>query len=158
MKKLKKCGESNHNCKQTKKCLSAIEALIKAEPYRELGSEKLNELDPEILCPEHLVIYHYLNGRYHFYKFKEQEDIEHLEWANDYFDDMVSLAYDKKVKIEDERYFYSRAYVKYKLAELIWDEERKPWLLKKASDITTKALINNPSNDSFIWLNKRLSA
>lgn len=158
MKKTSNCKHSEEKCRETKKCLNAIEALIKVKPYRELGMEMLNELDKESLCHEHQVDYQYLNGRYFLYRFKDGNDLEDLEWANDYFDDMASQAYEKKVKIDDPRYHFSRAFAKYKLSLLVWDDQRKPWLLDKASKITENALRFNPNNNSFNWLKGQINA
>ncbi len=142
--------------KETRKCLEAIESLIRSKTFRELGFEKLNELDTDTLSPEHLVHYHYLNGRYCVYLYKQNQDIEHLEWANDFFDDMVSIAYENKVRIQEIRFLFSRAHVKFQLSRLVWDEERKPWLLEKAKHITNTVLKFNPKNESFLWLKLQL--
>lgn len=144
--------------KEIERCLTAIESLIKTKTFRELGFEKLNELKTNTFSPEQLVRYHYLNGRYYAYLFKQDGDIEHLEWANDFFDDMVAIAYKKKVRITDIRFLFSRAHTKYHLAKLVWDEQRKPWLLKKAEHITNTVLKFNPNNDSFLWLKTQLAA
>jgi hypothetical protein len=146
------------NFKEAERCLEAIESLIKAKPYRELGMQKLNELDTKSLSKKHLVFYHYLNGRYFLYKFKEENDLEYLEWANDFFDSMVAIAFKIDTKIKDIRFYYSRAYTKFRLSELTWEDERKPWLLKKATEITERALQFNPENESFQWLQKQLLA
>ena len=151
-------GQNALDPKEAHKYLKAIETLIKAKPYRELGMEKLNELDTKSLSKEQLVTYHYLNGRYFLYKFKEESDLEHLEWANDFFDNVFSFAFKANIKIKDARLFYSRAYTKFKLSQLVWEEERKPWLLKKATEITEKALQLNPQNESFRWLQNQLLA
>ena len=144
--------------KENQRCLTAIESLIKSKTYRELGFEKLKEVDTNSLAPEHLVHYHYLNGRYYVYSFKQDQDIEHLEWANDFFDDMVSIAYQKKVRIKDVRFLFSRANVKFQLAGLVWDEDRKSWLLQKAEHICDTVLKFNSENDSFLWLKSQLVA
>ena len=144
--------------KDMKKQLENIESLIKSKTQRELGFEKLKELDTNSLTPEHLVFYHYLNGRYYVYLYREDQDIEHLEWANDFFDDMVSIAYEKKVRIKDVRLLFSRAHVKFQLAGLVWDEDRKPWLLQKSKHICDTVLKFNPQNDSFLWLKSQFTA
>ena len=144
--------------KETERCLTAIESLIKSKTFRKLGFEKLNGLKTNTFSPEQLVHYHYLNGRYYVYLFKQDGDIEHLEWANDFFDDMVTIAYEKKVRITDIRFLFSRAHTKYQLAGLVWDEQRKPWLLQKAEHITRIVLKFNPKNDSFLWLKAQLAA
>lgn len=153
-----KMQQATQQSKENERCLIAIEALIKSKTYRELGLQKLNELDSDSLSPEHLVYYHYLNGRYYTYLYKQEEDVEHLEWANDFFDDMVSIAYKNKVIIEDVRFLFSRAHVKFLLAGSVWDTERKPWLLQKARHITDTTLRFNPNNNSFLWLKDQLTA
>jgi hypothetical protein len=158
MKHHKNQGQIALNFKETQKCLDAIESLIKAKSYRELGMQKLNEMDTKSLSKEHLVTYHYLNGRYFLYKFQDENDLELLEWANDFFDSMFAIAFKLGIKIKDARLYFSRAYSKFRLYELIWDEERKPWLLKKATEITEKSLQFDPENESFQWLQKQLSA
>lgn len=158
MKHFKTPKQQAQQVKEQQRCLLAIESLIKSETFRELGFEKLNEVDIDSLTPEQLAYYHYLNGRYYVYLFKQCQDIEHLEWANDFFDDMVSTAYKNKVRIKDVRFLFSRAYVKFQLAQLVWDEERKPWLLQKAEHITETTLKFNPENESFLWLKSQLAA
>ncbi|WKD85205.1 hypothetical protein KCTC32516_00545 [Polaribacter huanghezhanensis] len=144
------------NFKENTQSLKAIELLIKVSAYRKVGHELLMKLDSNSLSPKQKVQYLYLNGRYFLYCFKLDNDLEKLENSNDFFDDMFKQAYEHKVKITDPRLFYSRAFVKFQLSKLVWDQERKPWLLEKARTITNRALSLDNQNDSFLWLQKQL--
>ncbi len=146
------------NFKETSLTLKAIESLIKVSAYRKVGHELLMKLDSNSFNPKHKVQYLYLNGRYFLYCFKQDNDLENLENSNDFFDDMFKQAHQHKVKITDPRLFYSRAFVKFQLSKLVWDQDRKPWLLEKAKKITYTALRFNPKNDSFLWLEAQLLA
>ena len=101
--------------------------------------------------PENKVLYLYINARYHYYMYKAHQDIEALEWSNDFLDDMATYAYEHKIPTELPM-VYTRAHVKFQLANLVWDEDRKPWLLQKAEHITDTSLKFNSTNSSFLWL------
>ncbi len=148
---------SAQNWKDTNRRLKNVRFLIKKESTRELGYELLSQIEKGCLTPKQKVESLYINARYHICCFKEDSDITHLEWANDFLDDMVAFAYDKKVHIVDLKFIFSRAHVKFQLAQLIWDNERKPWLLDKAKHITETNLRFNPENESFLWLKNQLS-
>ncbi len=158
MKDLKTPGQKAPNYKETDLCLTAIESLIKTTTYRSIGYKMLNDLDADDLAPDHKVTYLYLYGRYFSYTYRETKEVEDLETANDFFDDLMQYAFDHDVKVTDFKIFYSRAYTKFKLAQIVWDDERKPWLLKKAKSITKRAISIDNSNDSFLWLQQQLQA
>ena len=150
-------GKNAQNPKDTLRCLKAIRQLIKVPIHRKLGRELLDRIDCDNLESTQRVLYHYLYGRYHANLYKEEKDIEDLEIANDFLDDMMAIAYEFKVKVTDPRMHFTRAHVKYQLAQLVWEEERKPWLLDKAKHITQTTLRFHPDNSSFIWLKGQLS-
>lgn len=157
MKHLKTLEHIAQQFQENERCLTTIESLIKTKIYREFGFQKLNELNVDSLNPKHLVYYHYLNGRYYVYCYKQDQDIEALEWANDFFDDMVKIAYQNKVSITNMRFLFSRANVKFQLSQLVWGDERKPWLLQKAKHICDIALTFNPKNENFLWLKSQIT-
>lgn len=146
------------NCqssKDTSRILKAIRELIKTGKYREQARQMLDDIDSSKLIPNSKLEYLYIEGRYHYYMFKQHGDIEALEWANDYLDDMASFAYEHKIRTELPM-VYTRAYVKFQLSNLVWDEDRKPWLLQKAERITETSLKYHPDNSSFLWLKDQL--
>lgn len=144
-------GKNSQNPKDALRILKAIHQLIKTEQYREQGRQMLDDIDSQTLTPKDKVTYLYVNGRYHYYMHKEHQDVEALEWSNDFLDDLASYAYEHKVSLELPM-IYTRAYVKFQLANLVWDEDRKPWLRQKAEHITDNSLKFNPTNSSFLWL------
>ena len=152
---MKNTKKSTQTFKEIAKLLSAIRKLIKVKKYRQQAKQMLDEIDPSTLHPINKVTFLYIEGRYHYLMHKEYGDIEALEWANDYLDDMVSYAYGHKLRPEAPM-LYTRAFVKYQLANLVWDEDRKPWLLEKATHITDTQLRHNPENSSFLWLKGQL--
>lgn len=158
MKNVKTPEQKAQNYKETSLCLKAIESLIKTATYRSIGYKMLNNLDSDQLVPDHKVTYLYLYGRYFTYTYRITKDVEDLETANDFFDDVMQYAFGHDVKVTDFKIFYSRAYTKFQLAKIVWDEERKPWLLKKAKSITDRALSIDNSNDSFLWLQQQLQS
>ena len=137
--------------KEITNLLSAIRKLIKVDSHRFHARQILDEIDALEFTPAHKLEYLYIEGRYHFLMHKEHGDLEALEWANDYLDEMASHAYDHKLRPEAPM-LYTRAFVKFQLANLVWDEDRKPWLLEKAEHITDVYLTHNSENSSFRWL------
>ena len=158
MKELNTPEQSAQNLRETSNCLNAIELLIKTNEHRELGSELLGKINYESLSAKHLAHYHYLNARYFVYKFRQENDMEHLEYANDFLDQMMSSAYENNYTVSEARFLFTRAHTKMQLAELVWEEERKPWLLSKANHIVEVSLRHHPENSSFLWLQQKLSA
>jgi len=153
---MKNHNESKSSPKEFQNILDAIELLIKSDTYREIGNELLGKFDTKILSPKQLAHYQYLNARYHVYMYRKDKDLEDLEYANDFLDEMTSSAFNSGYIIKDVRYLFTRAHTKYELAKTVWEEERKPWLLEKARHITQTALRFNPENSSFIWLQEQL--
>lgn len=149
---------SVQNWKGTNRDLKKVSTLIKKYYTREAGYKLLSQIEKGSLTPKQNVEALYLNARYYIFCFKEDNDITHLEWANDFLDDMVTLAYDKKVHINDLKFIFTRAHVKFQLANLVWEEERKQWLLEKAHHIIDTTLRFNPSNENFLWLRSQLPA
>lgn len=144
-----------HNSKEQKdtyKSLKRIEKLISNSATREQGSKLLSTLDSTTLCPKDQLNYYFLQARYYVKCYREHKDVEFLEWANDFMDDLITSAYNHNIKVRDNRYHFTRAYVKFQLARLVWDDDRKPWLMQKAKSITCKALEFHPNNSSFNWL------
>ena len=157
MKNIQNQVQGNPSSKDTSRILKAIRVLIKTEKYRQQARLMLDDIDASNLIPKHKLEYLYIEGRYYYYMFKHQGEIEALEWSSDYLDDMATYAYDHKIPTELPM-VYTRACVKFLLANEVWDEERKPWLLNKARHIIETSLRFNPENESFLWLQKELSA
>lgn len=157
MKKLHKSGHYTLPHNDQLRILKAVRQLIKTKAYKKQAMEMLEGIDLDILPDEGKVLYNYIYGRYHSILYKEENDIEELEIANDFYDEMVAIAYENKVNITDPRMHFARAYVKYQLSQMIWDEERRPYLSEKARHITETTLRFNSNNSSFIWLQGQLS-
>lgn len=130
---------------------------IKSPKTRQEAIQILDDLDSCKMNAENKVQYLYINGRYHYYLHVAHKEIEALEWSNDYLDDMATFAYESKVVLELPM-LYTRAYVKFLLGNLVWDEDRKPWLLNKAVAITERMVTRYPQNDSFNWLKNKLNS
>lgn len=155
MKNFQNQGRNSQSPKEISQTLKTIRQMIKSDQDRQQASQVLDEIDSSTLSPKNKVQYLYINGRYHYYMYQSHEDIEALEWANDYLDDMATYAYQHKIPTELPM-VYTRAYVKFQLANLVWDEDRKPWLLHKAEHITNTSLKFHPNNSSFLWLKNQL--
>ena len=155
MKNQKQKNPVNSFQKEITTTLLRCRKLIKSPETRQEAIQILDGLDSSKMSPENKVLYLYVNGRYHYYMHKQYGDIEALEWSNDYLDDLASYAYEHKIPLELPM-IYTRAYVKYQLANLVWDEDRKPWLLQKAKHITDHSLKFHPTNSSFLWLKSQL--
>lgn len=138
--------------------LKGIRQLIKTKTYKRQAVEMLERIEPDLLLPKGKVLFQYVWGRVHILQHKENGDIEDLDIANDFLDDMMSIAYEHKVKVTDPRMHFSRAHTKFRLAQLTWDEQEKPWLLEKARHITNTTLGFHPDNDSLIWLKAQLES
>ncbi len=154
MKCLNNVEQIAQNLSQEKldnKVLRKIKNLL-SNKYLEKAKQRLSALESDNLSEKNLLFYYFLQARYYVKLYRQDNDVEHLEWANDYMDDVFHKAYKYNIKIRDNRYYYTRAYVKFQLSKLVWDEDRKPWLLSKAKSITEKALRFYPNNPSFNWL------
>ncbi len=158
MKKLQNVGQSAQNSKEQFRILKAIRQLIKTKAYKSEAIIMLEAIDFEVLPKEGKVLFNYVWGRVHILQYKETENVEDLDTANNYLDDMTTTAYQLGIKISDPRMHYSRAYNKFRLAQLTWEDENKPWLLKKVKHITEVNLRFYPDNTSFLWLKSQLEA
>jgi hypothetical protein len=135
-----------------------INRLIHSSEKREQGYELLSILEKEELSPEEQVYCHYLNARYYLASYMEDYDIEQLEYAHDFLNDLVQLAFDNNVRISNPWIHYTRANVKFMLAQVVWEEERIDWLLIKARKIVGKVVRLQPQNEDFLRLQKQLAA
>ena len=138
-----------------KAILAKCRKQIKSPETRQEAIHILDQLDSSTMDPENKTEFLYVNGRYNYYLHKDNGDIEALEWSLDYLQDMASYAYEHKISLE-LKMIYTRAYVLYLLGNLIWDEERKPWVYAKAKKIAQRMATKYPSNSSFNWLNSQL--
>jgi len=139
--------------------LETIHRLINGRTFQpELVEEKLSKINSDYLTPYCLVYFKYLNVRHHFNCYKQEDAIEHLELACDLLDDMDTTAYEQGVKICNDEYHFTRAYVRFVLSTLYFDEFETPWMLSKVRRITDNAVNYNPHNLKFVWLQKQLVA
>lgn len=142
--------------REIRRCLEAIEAMIKSSTYREDGHRLLLDMDVDTFNDADYVHYHFVQARYYYNTFRSCVNRDFLDRANDYMDELFTVAYKLNVRVSDERYFFTRANVKFELA-IISKQETREWLLDKAKAITEKALQNNPENYSFKYLQRQLA-
>lgn len=143
--------------KKTTKLLSLIRKQITNYQNFQEARQMLDRIYAYKLHPKQKIEFLYLEGLYHYQMYKKHRDIEALEWANDFLDDMADYAYDRKIYLKQPLIF-TRAHVKFLLANLIWDEERKPWLLQKVEKITDGQLRGCPNHEDFTWLKAQLAS
>lgn len=159
MRNLNSNKKTTHNPNSNLSRLEAIHLLINRHPYQVADVEKaLSKVKPSILTPYCLVYFKYLNVRHHFNCYKVENAIEHLELASGLLDDMDVTAYENGIKINNDEYHFTRAYVKFVLSTVSIDEYEIPYIIAKAKRITDTALSFNPNNSKFIWLQKQLVA
>lgn len=150
---------SNKKSKGFFKRLEDIHTLIDAPRFnQELVSEFLDRIKPDYLSPYYKVYNLYLNAKFHFNCYKQEDAIEHLELASGLLDSMDALAYQKKVWINNPDHHFTRAYIKFLLATLYWDEDSSPYYLEKAIRITDCSLNHHPKHKGFIWLKNQFAA
>lgn len=137
--------------------LKSIRALLKSKSSRPQAVEMLENISSGSLSKYGKVLFHYLWGMVHLLEYKKTNDIDDLETANDFFDDMVVIAFEKKVQVTDPKMHFARAYAKFRLAQMTWEDERKPWLLQKANHITATLLKFHPKDSRFLWLKSQLA-
>ncbi len=144
--------------KETRRCLEAIEGMVKTKAYRKHGYQLLEKMDvDEMSIPNRLHLY-YVKARYHDNQFIDTSNAEHLESVNDLMDHLFAVAYQENQPVRDIRYFFTRANTKFELASMLQMGSRREWLLSKSKAITDKALEYHPDNRSFRWLKEQLAA
>jgi len=150
-------GHDDPNSNEIWQILTAAKELIKTKSYREEGFEKLQAIEADRLTPQQQIFYYYIKGKYYLLSYKNNtNDVESLSWANDYYSDMVSVAFENNIRIKNPKRHFVRAYTKYLLAQTLSNQEKKEKLLGKVQQIITTALRFNPDNSSFIWLQSLL--
>ena len=149
---------SEQNAHTNKQLLKALNEMIKTPILQQEGFEKLQEIDADELCIENQVYYYYIKAKYYVLQFKNStdKDLSLLEYANDYYTDMVVIAYENSFALQNPKRHFSRAYCKYLIASHITSEESKTRLLVKAEQIVNRVLRNNPTNRSCLWLKSEL--
>lgn len=159
---MKKRGNTNeqiaHNNQEAGQLLTALKELIKTKSLRKDGFEKLLEIDADTLSVKHQVFYYYIKGKYYVLEFKDSQnkDIELLQYANDCFSDMVSIAYQNDFSIKDAKNHFSRAYCKYLIGLHHASKEVKTKLFQKVEQIVDRNLSYDSKNASFLWLKAQL--
>lgn len=136
--------------------LKAINEQIKASHTREFGYQLLFDITSEELSPG-LAMYHaYLKGKYHGLTYKESGSLEDLERADDYFDEVISIAKDNSIRTKNPKYLFKRAYTKFLLSQILKKESTRQFFYEKASYLTDAGLRYHTQNESFIWLKSQL--
>lgn len=159
MRNLHSNQKTTHNTKSQISRLEAIHRLINGRSFQpELVEEKLSKINTDYLTSYCLVYFKYLNVRHHFNCYKQENAIEHLELASGLLDDMDRTAYQQGVKICNDEYHFTRAYVRFVLSTLSFDEYETPYLLSKVRRTVDNALNYNSNNQKFVWLQKQLVA
>ena len=138
--------------------LKRINDLIKNPLSRELGFEKLQEVDSETLNGGLCMYYYYVKGKYYslLYRDAQDKDIELLLRANDCFDDLVFTARENDIQIKNVKYLFTRAQTKFALSQGVAKSELKQRFLSQAERLTTIALRTDATNSSFVWLNNQI--
>lgn len=144
--------------RETRRCLEAIEMMVKSDTYRDKGLQWLGQMDIETMSVENKLHAYYVKARYYYQCYVKTQDIEHLESGNDLMDHLFAVAYDEETSIRDVRYYFTRANIKRMLSERIQVGVRRDWLLDKAKAITEKSLALYPDSSSFLWLQQQLVA
>lgn len=149
-----------HNDKDVQQLLTALKELVKTKSLRKAGFEKLQQIDADTLSVKHQVFYYYIKGKYYVLEFKDSQnkDVELLQYANDCYSDMVSIAYKNKFSLKEAKSHFARAYCKYLIATYHPSEDVKNKLFKKVEQISDRILNYNPNNESFLWLKAQLVA
>ena len=138
--------------------LQKANRFIHSSEQRENGYELLSHIEGKELTPEERVHCNYLNARYFYLTFIDDQDIEQLEYCHDFLNELVQFAYDHNIFITNHRIHFLRAKVKFLLAQHVWEEERIEWLIIKAKNIVDKILIFDPRNENYLLLQSQLAA
>lgn len=140
--------------------LTAIKELIKTKSLRKEGFEKLLEIDADTLSVKLQVLYYYIKGKYYVLEFKhsQHKDIELLQYANDCYSDMVTIAYHNSYSIKNTKRHFARAYCKYLIGLHHASNEVRIKLFQKVEQIVDRILHYDPDNPSFLWLKAQLIA
>jgi len=139
--------------------LETIHKLINGRTFQpEEVEEKLSKIKQEYLTPYCLVYYKYLNVRHHFNFYRTEDIIEHLELAFGLLEDMDYTARRNGIKIINDEYHFTRAYIRFVMSKISYDDYSSPLIISKAKRITEIALSFNPNNSKFLWLQNQLAA
>lgn len=151
-------NEGHRDHKETYQLLTAIKEIVKTKLLRAEGFVKLQDIDADELSYKHQIYYYYIKGRYYVLTYKDsvEKDIELLNRGNDCYSDMVAIAFDNDISIQDPKRHFARAYCKYLLAQKHTSYEVKAKLLNKVKQITERMLHFKPDNASFNWLLSQL--
>ncbi len=159
MRNLNSNKETTHNPNSQISRLEAIHRLINGRNFQpELVEEKLSKIKPSYLTDYCKVYFQYLNVRHHFNCYKQENIIEHLELAKGLLDEMDRTARKFGIKVPNDEYHFTRAYVRFVLTTLSADDYETPFIIEKVRFITATALGFNPNNSKFVWLQKQLAA
>jgi len=159
MRNLNSNKKTTHNPNSQISRLETIHRLINGRTFQpELVEEKLSAIKPSYLTPYCLVYYKYLNVRHHFNYYKAENAIEHLELAFGLLEDMDYTARKNHIKIVNDEYHFTRAYVRFVLTTLSADDYETPFIIDKVRFITETALGFNPNSSKFNWLQTKLVA
>ncbi|MDC7996908.1 hypothetical protein [Gilvibacter sediminis] len=131
--------------------------LIHCPIHREAGNEIISQIEAMAINPEERLFCYYLSSRYFYLSYMENEDLEFLEYAHDFLNDLVQFAFDNGIKVTNRMHFM-RARVKHILSKSVWEEERVEWLVIKANKIVTHILKKDPYNEEYLELQRQLAA
>ena len=158
MKHLQKKERSFQTSKEIIGLLQKANRMIHSSEYREEGYHLLSDIEKQKLTPEEQVQCHYLNARYFYLSFVDDQDLENLEYSHDFLNDLVQFAFDNNIHISNYRIHFMRAKVKLLLAQNVWEEERVEWLIIKAKKIMSKILLKDPKNEEYLTLQSQIAA
>ncbi|MDG5490610.1 hypothetical protein [Psychroserpens sp. SPM9] len=159
MRNLKSSKKPTRNPNSQLSRLESIHKLINGRAFQpSLVEEKLSQINTSYLTPYCLVYFKYLNVRHHFNYYRAEGALEHLELSMGLLNEMDQTAYKLKVRISNDEYHFTRAYVRFTVSFHSEDEYDTQFIISKVKHITDNALRINPKDSKFKWLKNQLAA
>lgn len=141
--------------KKLQQFITAVKEMVKTPSLRKLGFEKLQNLDSESLPKDLYVQYIYIMCRYYTFEFDDSQNIDDLEYSNDYVEDMVAAAREKEVQLTAKQYFV-RARIKYLLSIHAKKIDTRKYFHQRAVYLTNISKKKFPQSTQFNWLKSEL--
>ncbi len=139
---------------KTYKHLKHLNSLIKKPSTSKEGFLKLQKIDLEKLTVGLQLYATYLKGKYYklCYKNSEVKNLEDLERANEYFDEVIYIARENNIKLKNPKYKFIRANTKFELSIALKNAPRAEQLRNHAIHLTQTFLKYKPNDETFNWL------
>lgn len=136
--------------------LKELNVQIKSPLTRQTGFDSLLTINREALTAGMAMYHTYLKGKYYSLCFKEYKDLSYLFWANDHYDDVVTIAYKHGIRPKNPKYLFKRAHTKFLLSQIVVQKASRKHYYKKACQLTDIGLQYHKANASFRWLKGEL--